>query len=74
MKYTESELRVWGESELIELILKLQEQQGVQEYTEEVEEVDTILNGEGENCLHNFDDDDALAICSTCGVIRSTVK
>lgn len=26
------------------------------------------------SCLHSFDDDDDMAICSSCGVIRATVK
>jgi hypothetical protein len=26
------------------------------------------------DCLHSFDDDDPMAICKTCGVIRATVR
>jgi hypothetical protein len=26
------------------------------------------------DCLHSFDDDDPMAICKTCGVIRTTVR
>lgn len=33
------------------------------------------INNEIADCLHNWDDDeDELAICKTCGVIRSTLK
>ena len=49
-------------------------------YIEEVQDefilvmdlIDEILNPEEVECLHNFDDDDDLAICKTCGVIRRT--